>query len=1253
MKIAKLLTWHWGSLEDREWPFADAVLLTGESGSGKSTLLDAIQTVLTAAHQHVVQFNIGQDESTQSRRGGKEPRTLAAYALGQQADGVYLRTRSTSYAGIVFEASEHAGEQVEPFTALVGVEAFEDGRRAVLQGTPQFFIVRRTLSLDHLARRVGEALAPSPLPLKELYVQLQHRLQAHAEKAVAVVQRFPDKGGYLQHLYGALTGKTAVGEHDATRAAKSLVKAMAYKELGNVNDLVRDEILEPHDFSKDLDKMRELMRSIASLKLEAERLALNLERLGAASASADQALDEARRFVTTTIAHALRTRSEAQDELASVQRQIAAQGRKQAQLQEKLASLGAQEDQLREQLRVVDKRLDDSDVAGEKQALENQIRLHSDQFRLHWGRVQEVVRGISAMATQLEQLMALDLSVVPALAVAVEVLRPAALRILQSWPAMADAYGRSATLDVVLPAFELEAFDAQLAALRQGIHDDDASVQGAVLQALTDVNMQLNQLKDDIEQCDAELRRLQSGRVQGPKDAHDAVALIEREIPSAHPHLLAQLVEPSPGTRWQNAIEGYMGGDRFAIIVEAGMEAQCARLVKQHYRIRSPKVVQGRKAMEDTEGRQLEARSVLHELICQHSVAYAFLLAQYGRVRKVNTEEELARTPQGLMEEGLGSRGYGMFACRAPDGELAFGEAARQRRRQWCEDELKRLASQTRVLDALRQSLLAITRMFNGAVFSPLTPLVLAVLESQVQHAHADQALKALDLSAIDALLAEQSELKARISGVTRQRDEELKQVGATDKEIAELRRREKVLIERLPDLEIACTNATVWASRFVGAVPALATEAQLLEESWKLAGELEISVDALRHRVQSLRDGLPRTLRELAQAVGVYLSGARDDSERVVWVDAPRSVDRLEELLPLVERTRAAIFEQTQRQRAIGLADNARALREAEGQFNHVFTSSFCFKVRDDVKQGALTLQRLNRHLQDIRFGSDTFRLEWDWVPRMQKVQEFFEAVEGAVEGLEHDGGSIFNSSMLTDEQHATAKEIRGLLLANDQGASERALRELADYRNYRRYDILRTSPVGTTRLSTWGTGSGGELETPFYVVRSAVLAHALGHFGRDRREAPALRLMLSDEAFSKMDETRSRNVLQFLSQTLGLQLVVAMPTSKSGAVKPEFDKEFTFSKVMARRAGEGLQELFISEAQEKTFNRPALARLWGTHAEQAREAARAHWQAAKLVAQVPQPTMPLASPSMELQVPDPVAEESEAHQANSGPRP
>lgn len=1219
MKIAKLLTWHWGSLEDREWIFADTVLLTGESGSGKSTLLDAIQTVLTAAHQHLVQFNIGQDESTQSRRGGKEPRTLAAYALGQQADGVFLRSRSTSYAGIVFEASRHAGEQAMPFTALIGVEAFEDGRRAVLQGTPQFFIVRRALSLEHLARRNGDALARSPLSLKELYVQLQHRLQVGTD---TVVQRFPDKGGYLQHLYGALMGKTAVGENDAVRAAKSIVRAMAYKELGNVNDLVRDEILEPHDFSRDLDKMRELMRSIAALKAEADRLALNLERLKAATEGAQNALDESRRFVVTTIAHALRARSDARDELASVQRQIATQDKRQAQLQEKLASLEAHETQLRGQLSAIEQRLSGSDVAQKKVALENEIRQQADQFRLHWTRVQEAARGIGVMAAQLEQLLALDLAAVPALGAAVEVLRPAATAVLKPWPAMAKAYAREAQFGVELPAFELEAFDSHLATLQQSIHEGEGSVQSAVVQALSDVGMRLNQLKDEMEQRDAELRLLQSGRSLGPGEAHDAVALIERELPQAHPHLLAQLVEPRPGTRWQNAIEGYMGGDRFAIIVEAGLEARCARLVKQRYPVRSPKVVQGRKAMEDTEGRQLDARAVLHELQCKHPVANAFLMAQYGRVRKVDTEDELARTPQGLMEQGLGSRGYGMFSCRAPDGDLAFGEAARERRRQWCEEELRRLTEEARTLNALRQSLGLVTRMFNGAAFTPLTPLLLAVLESQVQHANAEQALKTLDLSSIEALLGEQNELSTRITTVRTQHGEETEQVGAAKQALGGLRRRESDLNVKLPALDMDCTNAIVWASRFAGAVPELATEPQLLADAETLAGEAETTLDALRHRAQTLRDNLPRTLRELAQAVGAYLSGARDDAERFAWTDPPRNMDRLEELLPLVFQARQAIAEQTQRQRAIGLAENAKLLQEAEASFNHVFTSSFCFKLRDDVKQGATTLQRLNRNLQDIRFGNDTFKLEWDWIPRMQKVYEFFEAVEGVVEGLERERGSIFASSQLSDEQRATAEDIRRLLLANDQGASERALKELADYRNYRRYDIVRTSPVGQTKLSTWGTGSGGELETPFYVVRSAVLAHALGHFGRERREAPALRLMLSDEAFSKMDESRSRSVLRFLSQTLGLQLVVAMPTSKSGAVKPEFDKEFTFSKVMASRDG---QELFISEAQEKTLNRQALTRLWDAHAAQARAVAQAAYEADRQVAgEMPQGATP-----------------------------
>ena len=81
MKIQKLITLNWGTIESREWIFSDSTLLTGESGSGKSTLLDSIQAVLTAARSGVFHFNAGQNESTQTRRGGKEPRTLHSYVL--------------------------------------------------------------------------------------------------------------------------------------------------------------------------------------------------------------------------------------------------------------------------------------------------------------------------------------------------------------------------------------------------------------------------------------------------------------------------------------------------------------------------------------------------------------------------------------------------------------------------------------------------------------------------------------------------------------------------------------------------------------------------------------------------------------------------------------------------------------------------------------------------------------------------------------------------------------------------------------------------------------------------------------------------------------------------------------------------------------------------------------------------------------------------------------------------------------------
>lgn len=78
--------------------------------------------------------------------------------------------------------------------------------------------------------------------------------------------------------------------------------------------------------------------------------------------------------------------------------------------------------------------------------------------------------------------------------------------------------------------------------------------------------------------------------------------------------------------------------------------------------------------MEDTATFRPDAKSIVVELQVKHPVARAFLYALYGRTKKVADEDELSRTSTGSMQEGMGSRAYGMFSCWVDDTELAFGE---------------------------------------------------------------------------------------------------------------------------------------------------------------------------------------------------------------------------------------------------------------------------------------------------------------------------------------------------------------------------------------------------------------------------------------------------------------------------------------------------------------------------------------------------------------------------------------------------
>jgi hypothetical protein len=169
--------------------------------------------------------------------------------------------------------------------------------------------------------------------------------------------------------------------------------------------------------------------------------------------------------------------------------------------------------------------------------------------------------------------------------------------------------------------------------------------------------------------------------------------------------------------------------------------------------------------------------------------------------------------------------------------------------------------------------------------------------------------------------------------------------------------------------------------------------------------------------------------------------------------------------------------------------------------------------------------------------------------------------------------------------------------LLADDQDQALKELQRVADYRNYRRYEIWKDSDSGSrVALSEWGTGSGGQLETPAYIIRAAVVTNRLKHFDKGMN----LKLLVNDESFAKMDERRAHDVIRFIRDSLDMQLICAMPTKHAGAIKTEFTKEWSFTRTEAEGNGE---VDFISEADERDLNPDKLRELWALRRQQVRQ--------------------------------------------------
>ncbi len=1192
MFLKRFVYVNWGNIPQLEFEFGPVNLFSGGNGSGKTTAADAIQTIMTAAHENLFQYNPGQDETTQRGRGGKRVRTLASYVLGCD-DGSYARLDPTDgYLAAVFHPT--TGESAEPFTAVIGVRAWLDltGNNSVARQDESMFLILpgEQLALKHFVRADNSGKYVVPLD------KLQNLLITEFGKRR--VEKYESKKAYLRRLYGALRGRNdAVTENEAVAAAKAFSRFMAYKPVQSISRFVADDILEKRDLGEAIRSVSSQLKTIHGMERDAGKLVDSIRVLDEAKLHSQSYIEhwiEQNTLDYTLAQHDFLLRQAAYLKAKQEQEQY-----RQA-LKENAGTL--------EQVRQRSQQLLDELVALKAQRLGVAALQQKDQLARQCEEHNAQLHRLAV--TLLEQDKHVQANALHTQTI-VRSLTEADW--LAELPRIADlnlhAQGRQLLADkqrggIDLPRLMQQDFTGDLAALEayldearelQRLHnqwcaqwqaqEDGAALRDALARLVHQRESRYEQLDAQRRQKQHEIERLGARQVSYPSYVEKALAAIRQECPQADPRVLCDHVEVTDA-RWQSAIEGYLGGARFSILVEPKYEAEAIRIVRRMPgRDNRARIIQGEKARQDAERLALPADSIVHVMGFTHATARHYLVASYGAVVRVESAEELKAARRGLTADGMASGNYSMWRCDLPDGELVFGAAARERALKAKELELAELIAEwQRVNDRLQQAN-ALFRSVNGLQSLSYADTIGAMLQTHRELRKAQGLLAQLDLREHDEIERRMQLLQEEERALREQAAALNQRSGEYQQKLAEVTQRCQKLGDEQDENRARVESREENLRAIAKTWPEFDVDARLDAADYQ-AKDMDRQI--VVNQVQEIAKQLHTRERRMAEAIETHNQQCRP-GDAVSYHGFDGLYDaRLFATICGLQRELDRVYNILKNNI---LVEKHAQLAQLKDSFNNAFVTHLCHAIHQAITEGKRQIDELNKELQHHHFGSDqeSFRFDYEWVPEYRDYARFFEEV------IRHpvlgDEVALFEAD-LTPKSRKVRDELMQMLLDEDEQRAFRELERIADYRNYRRYEIYKeVEGKPPIPLSEYGTGSGGQLETPAYIIRAAAVTSAF-RFAEDNNH---LRMVLVDEAFSKMDETRSREVIGYLTETLGLQLLFIMPTSKCGPYMDLISNEFVFAKCPSARPRGQLNTRVLVD--RKQCNQERIKQLWSNH--------------------------------------------------------
>lgn len=1099
----RLINWHYFS--NTTVDLKDITFLTGPNGTGKSTIIDAMQ-ILILGTTRSDNFNKAANEK------GRSGRNLLSYLRGQTGvadDGKVINLRPGNFTSyIAMEITDDQEDRV--FT--IGIVFDVDSADAI---DKHFFYIDGPFPENDFSTGTDpNGKKARPLMYRELSAYLRDNYSGNHFR---VFSSDTDYQNFIREAFGNLPEKYF----------SLFKKAVSFAPISDISSFITEYICDV-DKKVDIGPMQKNIEQYKILEIEARNLKVKAESLAKIKETYESVRSYAKRLDMLSYVNARVLYEDSKKKLASLDDKLEKDNKRLIAISDQLAQYDGQIEELRKDL-------------SSYQAKKLQSANYSLTEKLSMKK-DGIARQITAIQMQVS-------SVMTKLNNYVHDYRDTT----RSFVTFYSQFDSRRLGDKVQPSFDelielCKDINGECEALIQAIDTDSVDFAAVIafqkdmeqlrnlaIQVRSALNSELYQVSADLQSLQHDLSAVNSGQKPFDQIGPSYMAIknsLETALKSRHSdsyvHIYCDLVDVND-KEWQQALEAVLFSQKFNFFVNPAYYEEANRLLKElcdNYRYYRVSLVDTERLLKANIEADPHSVAMLVDTKDEGARAYTDYLL--GRIRKCETFDEARRSGSGLLSDCTGYRGFATWYLNKGNARIFFlgtqvSNDTKAVSAKDYQETNKRYSLYTEALNKI-QNLLTLSVMSQNELLTYQSDIDRTGEISGLQ-----QSLENVDAEMHDAAMGDMNEvqkkidaIQADINTISKEREDLLTERGSLINETNRLNGEEIPVARRnKEDLE---KNLAHYDEKVVNEEYDPFFNKLLDEQGMTLS---QIKVEAAKEYIQaSNKQNYDKSslLRLRSDYCSVYHLNYDTTS-----LDSNAEFDKE---LENIEKVRLPEYEEK--------------IKQAHEASIREFKDDFIYKLRTAIETVYSQIEELNQALSDSRFGRDSYQF------KVTPNKDYIEYYDMIMDPLLLKAG---DAEQLFMEKYKTTMDDLFNLISNSTSARGEEkdqvvqnIERFTTYTTYILFDLLVTRGIGENAQTislgrSFKSQSGGETQTPFYIAILASFASLCR--AKNPKDNNTLRLVIFDEAFSKMDAERIKKSTDLLRQ-FGLQAIISSPTEK-----------------------------------------------------------------------------------------------------------